>query len=95
MRACVLALVLGALVTGCSSDTSAPAAGAADGETSEVIVVDGVCPISGEAVDEAVTVDYQGKTVKFCCKDCLASWEKMTDEEKQAKLAAAEAKLNK
>lgn len=91
MRALTLSLLLAALVAGCSGDATTPATG----EASEAITMDDLCPISGEAVDEGVTVEYQGKKVSFCCEDCLAAWEKMTDEEKQAKLAAAEAKLSK
>lgn len=91
MRALTLSLLLVALVAGCSGDASTSATGG----TSEAITMDDLCPISGEAIDEGVTAEYQGKTIRFCCEDCLASWEGMTDEEKQAKLAAAEAKLSK
>jgi YHS domain-containing protein len=41
------------------------------------------CPVSGEDIDPAVTKTYQGKTVAFCCKDCIESFEK--DPEKYMK----------
>lgn len=46
------------------------------------------CLVSGEALDaNSPTVDYMGKKVGFCCKNCIAKWEKMSDADKQAKLA--------
>lgn len=34
------------------------------------------CPVTGEPVDEAQSVTWQGKTVKFCCVSCKAAFEK-------------------
>jgi YHS domain-containing protein len=34
------------------------------------------CPITGEPVDPKVTYVYQGKTVGFCCSDCIATFKK-------------------
>jgi len=34
------------------------------------------CPISGHAVDKAVSVDYKGEKVHFCCKECPAKFQK-------------------
>jgi YHS domain-containing protein len=33
--------------------------------------VNKLCPLSKEEVDPKVTVDYKGKTVGFCCEDCI------------------------
>ena len=42
------------------------------------------CPVSGDAVDPKVqTVAYQGKTVGFCCADCVEPFKK--NPEKYAK----------
>lgn len=52
--------------------------------------VNKTCPVSGEPLPaNATTVSYQGKTVGFCCDHCPAKWDKMSDAEKQAKLASA------
>jgi YHS domain-containing protein len=38
------------------------------------------CPISGEAVDpKGKTVTYKGKTVGFCCDDCIEKFNKEPD----------------
>lgn len=37
------------------------------------------CVVSGEelgAMDEVVTIDYQGTRVKFCCPDCVPKFKK-------------------
>ena len=34
------------------------------------------CPVSGDAIDPKVTTVYQGKTVAFCCKDCVEDFQK-------------------
>jgi YHS domain-containing protein len=34
------------------------------------------CPVSGEDVDPAKTLAYEGATVAFCCDDCKAKFEK-------------------
>lgn len=56
------------------------------------------CPImAGNAIDPAkvtakLTRTYKGKKVAFCCNGCPVKWDKLTDEEKHAKLMAAMAK---
>jgi Cu+-exporting ATPase len=34
-----------------------------------------VCPVTGEPVDPAVHVEHAGKTVYFCCRDCVSKFE--------------------
>ena len=51
------------------------------------------CPIMGTQLDlanvpEALARVYKGKKVAFCCAGCPAAWDKLTDEQKDAKLAA-------
>lgn len=41
------------------------------------------CPILGEAIDPKITTTYQGKTIAFCCKDCIDDFKK--DPEKYMK----------
>lgn len=55
-----------------------------------------VCPIMGspinpERVTKELTREYKGQKVAFCCAGCPATWDKLTDLQKQAKLAKAKA----
>jgi hypothetical protein len=52
------------------------------------------CPIMGTKIDPKMvtanlTREYKGKKVAFCCEGCPVAWDKLTDEQKGAKLAAA------
>ena len=51
------------------------------------------CPIMGGAVDVKLAGDdvrmWKGMKVGFCCGGCPAAWDKLNDQEKQAKLDAA------
>jgi hypothetical protein len=39
-----------------------------------------------------LTRDFNGQKVGFCCDGCPPAWDKLTDEQKTAKLASAIAK---
>ncbi len=43
----------------------------------------------GKPVDGTHTVSYKDQTVGFCCGMCPNSWAKLSDAEKDAKLASA------
>lgn len=50
------------------------------------------CPIMGTAIDPAnvtedLTREYKGQKVAFCCNMCPSQWDKLSDAEKEAKLA--------
>ena len=52
------------------------------------------CPIMGTPIDPAkvpaeLTRTYKGQQVAFCCAGCPTEWDELSDEEKDAKLAAA------
>jgi hypothetical protein len=52
------------------------------------------CPILGEAINpdktpDALTRMYKGQRVGFCCGGCPETWDKLTDADKDAKLAKA------
>jgi hypothetical protein len=56
--------------------------------------VNNLCPIMGSPINpEKVTKnlirDYQGHKVAFCCAGCPATWDKLTNTQKHAKLAKA------
>jgi hypothetical protein len=52
------------------------------------------CPIRGtkidpKAVPASLTRTFDGKKVGFCCPGCPAAWDKLSDEQKAAKLQAS------
>jgi len=57
-------------------------------------IVNARCPIMGTQLDPAkvpaeLTREFRGQKVGFCCGGCPAAWDKLTDQDKQAKLDAA------
>lgn len=55
------------------------------------------CPIQGgqinpEKVPASLTREYKGQKVAFCCPGCPGVWDKLSDEQKDAKLKASLAK---
>lgn len=48
------------------------------------------CPVSGKDVNPAIKAVYQGKEYSFCCKSCLAKFEK-NPEKYIAKIKTGEA----
>lgn len=51
--------------------------------------VNKTCPIGGHKAVASKTVAYKGKTIGFCCSDCIESFNEMTEAEKDAVLAKA------
>ena len=95
----LLACVLVVGLTACSEkDNKTPAESSAGGDSAQsVACVNGTCPMMGSKIDPAkvpvsLTRDFYGQKVGFCCGDCLPAWDKLTDNEKAAKLAPAMAK---
>jgi len=69
-------------------------AGCADGggATSTVTAAENaVCPCMGGEVDGTTSVEWDGKTIGFCCPPCIDSWNEMTDDERTAALEEAKA----
>jgi hypothetical protein len=101
---CCLAILSGLALVGCSGDEAAqsqPAenenqtaenqpAGESGTPHSEVTLVNAVCPMMGGKAKTTVTANWNGKTVGFCCPECIPEWEQLTGEEKASKLTAAE-----
>ncbi len=74
-----------AVIVGCG--TTAPTNGSASSKTCNG---NAVCPLSGKVINPAVpTREYNGGTVCFCCPHCPQAWDKLSDDQKKAKLAAA------
>lgn len=87
--ALLLACVLVVGLTACNEEKKA------GGDSAKTVAcVNGTCPIMGNPIDPAkvpvsLTRDFKGQKVGFCCGGCPPAWDKLTDEEKAAKLAAA------
>ena len=92
-RLALLVLVSGALFLGaCASDTKTKSTTTTTTTKTKgsMGVMNSKCPMKGEAIDsDDPTTDYHGQKVAFCCKGCLAKFNKLTDAEKDAKLANA------
>jgi hypothetical protein len=89
----VLAFAL--VIAGCGSktavtDENAPVVDEANSINSVTTVsfANEKCPIMGGKPDPELVVQWDGKTIGFCCDGCPQKWEKLSDEEKAAKLAA-------
>jgi hypothetical protein len=78
------AIVLTSLV-GCKSNEK-KAEAASD---KAVALTNTKCPYSGGPVNPAVTSEYKGKTVGFCCAGCQGKWAKASDADRDAMLAKA------
>jgi YHS domain-containing protein len=64
--------------------TTKPATTAPTTQAASATPVNKKCPVSGDPIDPKVkTVVYKGKTIGFCCEDCVAPFQK--DPEKYAK----------
>ncbi len=55
------------------------------------------CPIMGTPIDPnkvppGLIREFKGQKVAFCCGDCPAKWDKLSDKEKEAKLREAASK---
>jgi hypothetical protein len=44
-------------------------------------------PINSDKVTKNLIRDYKGQKIAFCCAGCPAAWDKLTDAQKQGKLA--------
>lgn len=84
-------LLLGTAVAlaGCAeqkaTDTSAQTA-----STSTAGVDNQYCPVmGGKVTPDGGTVEWQGKTIGFCCPECIEEFQAMSDSEKAAALAEA------
>lgn len=78
-----------AMFTGCSQEQSTSTHADAP-ETSIVAAANAHCPImGGEVTADGGRVEWNGKTIGFCCPGCIEEFEAMTDDEKEAALEKA------
>jgi hypothetical protein len=91
-------IVIAALSAGCNSSGSHAAGEESEAycrsvKPGEVTTVNHYCAVMNEdPVDPSLSHEWNGQKVGFCCKGCIPRWEKMSDEQKTAALAAAVAK---
>jgi YHS domain-containing protein len=79
MQISIAVLLVGVLIigfAGCKGDsetkTEPNAAAQIGGGTSTTSpVAQTTCPIMGKPIDKAVSADYQGQKVYFCCAGCI------------------------
>lgn len=45
-------------------------------QPASAVPVNKKCPVTGEAVDPKVTIDYKQKVIGFCCQDCVDEFRK-------------------
>ena len=65
-----------------------------EGQAEKTAIVNTHCPIMGTKLDpanvpESLARVYKGQKVGFCCAGCLPAWDKLSDQEKDTKLAEA------
>ena len=83
-------VVLAVLAVGCKKQPGEPATPT---EAKQAIEFANVrCPIMNTPLDVAkvpasLTRSYKGKNVAFCCAACPTAWDKLSDTDKDAKLA--------
>jgi hypothetical protein len=75
--------VTGLVLSACSGEVSEPT------DVPTAAAVNAKCPMKpGNDVVEGRTTVFDGETVGFCCPQCKAQFETLSDEEKKAKLSA-------
>jgi len=90
----ILSLAFLTIAVGCNQSTPTTTAEIANQPTSATTVaVNEYCPImGGKVASKGGTVEWDGKTIGFCCDGCDEKWQALSDGEKSEKLAAAQAK---
>lgn len=84
-----VAMIAGLLAGGCQQEKKTEtAASNASAQPASMGVLNSKCPLMPDhPIDQAVTVAYGEGKVAFCCKGCIPQWNKLTDEQKAARLA--------
>jgi hypothetical protein len=86
----VPALLACALIVGACSSSQTKSDKAATPAKASMGLMNSKCPMQGEPVDkDDPTTDYKGGKVAFCCKNCMAKFQKLTPEQQAQKVAAA------
>ena len=86
--------ILATSATGVAQDRTTAIVPITATSTAPTAVVNARCPIEGTKLDPAkvpadLTREHRGQKVGFCCPACPLAWDKLTDAQKDAKLAEA------
>jgi YHS domain-containing protein len=83
MKNQLIAILTAALtISASAADPNPTASGSAAPSTETSKAVNTICPVSGDTVGDVgkpAYAQYQGKTIAFCCKDCLKKFQKNPD----------------
>lgn len=79
---CIVSVLL--VTTGCDKE--------GEQDSVKAVYVNTRCPIMGSPIDAAnvpknLVREHKGQKVALCCDGCPAAWDKLSDSEKDAKLA--------
>jgi YHS domain-containing protein len=71
-------LITGLFFIGCKKQpaNAASTAQASQPSSTAAAVEQTTCPVMGNPIDPNVFVEYQGKKVYFCCKQCISEFQK-------------------
>lgn len=53
----------------------------------ETGIINSTCPLQGRDVAAGKVVEYNGYAIGLCCDNCIAGWENMSVDQKDAVLA--------
>ena len=92
LTALVLVACTLAILGGCKKEE--PATVDVNVDTAKIEFANAKCPIMGSPIDPAtvpanLVKDFNGQKIAFCCAGCPEAWDKLSDAEKTAKLAAS------
>ena len=81
LSAVAACLIGGAALVSAADKPKTPTTKPAATQPAAAKPVNKTCPVEGKdhEVDPKVTVVYKGKTIGFCCKDCVEEFEKDPD----------------
>lgn len=80
-------LALTAMLAACNSNKSTTAASNETAIKASGAAMNANCPFSNNPANASITRSYKGQNVGFCCNGCSGKWDKMSDADRDAKLA--------
>ena len=83
----VVVLVAASAMAGCAKSESTESTDSQSATVSDVQLVNAMCPIKNVQATVEATVQWNGKTIGFCCAHCIAQREGLTDVRREAKLS--------
>jgi YHS domain-containing protein len=84
MKKQMIAMLVAAFTVSAFAADPSPTGSASAAQSAQTSgkAVNSVCPVSGDKVGDVgkpVYAQYQGKTIAFCCKDCLKKFQQNSD----------------